>query len=70
MYDGTLTNSRWRLKADVDYTSDQDFLREFRNRPGMYNDTKETCPIFRARAQALVQQPGKRKPSYSANGTG
>ena len=42
MYDGTLTNSRWRLKADVDYTSDQDFLREFRNRPGMYNDTRET----------------------------
>ncbi len=42
MYDGTITNSRWRLKANLDYTSDQDFLREFRNRPGMYNDNSDT----------------------------
>ena len=40
MYDGTITNSRWRLKADIDYTSDQDFLREFRSRPGMFNDNE------------------------------
>ena len=41
-YNGSITNSRWRMKANIDYTSDQEFLREFRNRPGGYNSNKRT----------------------------
>ncbi|MBQ4132658.1 MAG: LPS-assembly protein LptD [Desulfovibrionaceae bacterium] len=42
MYDGSITNSRWRIKANLDYVSDQDFLREFRNRPGMFEENNDT----------------------------
>lgn len=42
MYDGELADPRWKVKMNLDYVSDQDFMREFRNEYGGYNEIEET----------------------------
>ena len=42
IYDGTIPNSRWKMKADLDYVSDQDFLREFRNDVNGFRKSRDT----------------------------
>jgi LPS-assembly protein len=41
MYDTRLADPAWRFKADLDLTSDQDFLREFKYGFGGFNKNRE-----------------------------
>ena len=48
MYDSVLPDPNWRLKADLDYVSDQDFLSDFRNDYGGFTRSRESLfDLFR-----------------------
>lgn len=38
LYDGELADPRWKIKLNIDYVSDQDFMREFKNEMGGYEE--------------------------------
>ncbi len=42
MYDGVLGDPRWKLRATVDYVSDQNYLREFKQGTGGFSRTRDT----------------------------
>lgn len=42
MADGSFGDSTWMYKVNLDYVSDQNFLREFKNRMTGYDDTRDT----------------------------
>ncbi len=48
MYDSVLPNPEWRLKADLDFVSDQDYLSEFEKDFGGFQDSRdELFDLFR-----------------------
>ena len=41
MFNGELPNPKWKFRADVDFASDQDFLREFSDTTAGFDDTQD-----------------------------
>lgn len=42
MFGTRLGDPRWRLKGDLDFVSDQNYLREFKRGPGGFEDSRDT----------------------------
>ena len=41
MYEGVLADPQWKIRADIDYTSDQDMLQEFRSSYSGYTRSRD-----------------------------
>ena len=41
MFDGELPDPKWKFKADVDFASDQDFLREYKDTTAGFEDSQD-----------------------------
>ena len=41
MYEGVLADPKWKIRADIDYTSDQDMLHEFRSGYSGYSRSRD-----------------------------
>lgn len=56
MFDGTLGDPRWKVKADLDLVSDQNYLREFRQSSSSYYPTRKALSDFFGRDLQEIDQ--------------
>ncbi|UZP68817.1 LPS assembly protein LptD [Desulfovibrio mangrovi] len=56
MFDGTLADPRWKLKADLDYVSDQNYLREFKQSSAAFYPTRDALHDFFGRDLQEIDQ--------------